>query len=75
MKRGGARNYEYLRDTVWKSKPIVTAALDTFKRVGDNSEIRWWERQAHGYFPPTKDWRRNTPRVDPRSYSRGGGKG
>ena len=75
MKSGGARNYEYLRDTVWLSKPIVTAALDTFKRVGDNSEIRWWERKAHGYFPPTNDWRRNTPRVDPRSYSRGGGKG
>ena len=75
VKSGGARNYEYLRDTVWMSKPVVTAALDTFKRVGDKSEIPWWERKAHGYFPPTKDWRRNTPRVDPRSYSRGGGKG
>jgi len=72
LRAAGAKPYEYLRDTVWKSKPVVDAALDTFTRVNDQSELRWWAREARSYFPPVKgDWRRNTPQETPH-WKRGG---
>ena len=75
MKAAGAKGFEVLKDTVWQSRPVVVAALDTFRRLDDRSEIAWWERKARGPFAATADWRRNTPAVPPRPMTRGGGKG
>ncbi|MEZ5660923.1 MAG: tetratricopeptide repeat protein [Burkholderiaceae bacterium] len=75
MKAGGAKGFEYLKDTVWQSRPLVMAAIDTFRRVGDPGELAWWERRARARFDDGGDWRRNRPQMPPRPMNRGGGKG
>lgn len=67
MRADGIKMSKYLRDMVWKSKPVVMAALDTFKRVGDEREIYWWERESRRNFPPTNDWRRNAYQMPSKS--------
>ncbi|MEZ5651250.1 MAG: tetratricopeptide repeat protein [Burkholderiaceae bacterium] len=75
MKAGGAKGFEYLKDTVWQSQPVVAAALDTFERVGERGELAWWARKARGPFDAAADWRRNVPQMPPRPMGLGGGKG
>ncbi|MCB1121019.1 MAG: tetratricopeptide repeat protein [Verrucomicrobiae bacterium] len=68
----GGKGYQYLQDTVWKAKPVAEAAYEVFKRLNDQSQVHWWEREARRFDSnPPKDWRRNQYAQPPEWSSNG----